>query len=69
MYICQRCGYDTDSEENMKKHLEKKKICKSILSAKSYPPTQKINPTHLCVCGNIYTYLSGLYRHVKNIYK
>jgi hypothetical protein len=71
MHVCQRCGYQSELKANLKKHLQKKKVCKNTLSSSKTPqqllielyPPEKINPSHVCMCGNKYSHLSALYRH------
>ena len=41
MYSCKRCGYETDRISNIKNHLNRKKICETILESISIEQLKK----------------------------
>lgn len=72
-FTCKRCGYTTDFKCNLKKHLNKKKIC--ISEDPNAPSSKEIleelcpvkdTPKFICTCGKEYSQKSSLYRHNKN---
>lgn len=75
-YICRRCGYTTQYKHAFLKHLEKKKVCESILEdinvediLKTVRPIVKTK-SHQCKrCKKQFSHPSGLSRHKKTCVK
>ena len=71
MFICRRCGYSTKYKGDLKKHLEKKKVCVvvnedvsiDILIVELYA---KEDNKYKCKCGKSYSHQSGLSAHKRN---
>ena len=64
-FTCDSCEFKTSNKKDYKRHELTAKhhdICKKITN---YPNFTPIYPKFSCLCGNIYTYNSGLSRHKK----
>ena len=73
-FICERCLYETINKGDLKKHLEKKKVCnvkekganidREDLLEKLYPNANK-EKKYKCGCGKSYEHSQSLYNHRK----
>ena len=65
-YFCEKCDYQTDNKKDFTKHLstaKHKMIVNDSKNPQKIPKSQ--NNQFVCVCGKIYKYDSGYYRHKK----
>jgi len=77
VYVCKRCGYDTELKTNLKRHLEKRIACPDKFSkearetllqelAASVRVVRKTTQEHTCeACGGLFSHQSSLSRHLK----
>ena len=65
-YFCENCDYQTGNKKDYSKHLttaKHKKIVNDSKNPQKIPKSQNIG--FHCICGKIYKYDSGYYRHKK----
>ena len=58
-YNCESCIFTCANKSEYERHINTKKHLKKTEQI-------KIDPNHTCVCGSVYKYASGYYRHKKN---
>lgn len=63
-YHCKNCDYYTNSNSNYNKHLVTRKH-KMIVNDSEKLLKTPIDSFYECICGKVYKYDSGYYRHVK----
>ena len=65
-YFCENCDYQTGNKKDYTKHLSTAKHKKIVNDSKKSPKIPKLqNIGFHCICGKIYKYDSGYYRHKK----
>jgi len=72
LYFCKLCDYNTFKKSSFVKHLstDKHKKCEndSKMVENDSEKLQKVAHKFKCICGKIYKYDSGYYRHKKSCY-
>ena len=64
-YVCTFCNYHTENHYDYNKHLQTSKHKNNEMNSKKSTISTS-EKTYSCVCGSVYKYDSGYYRHKKN---
>ncbi len=67
-FVCESCDFKTSNKKDYNRHgltAKHHDMCKLITNDNKLPHFTPFYPKFACVCGNIYTYNSGLSRHKK----
>ena len=65
-FSCETCCFITSNKKDYNRHITTPKHQKYIEWYTNDTKITQKTPEHICQCGNIYKYISGLYRHHKN---
>jgi uncharacterized C2H2 Zn-finger protein len=64
LYYCENCGLKTDNKKDYNRHLlTAKHIKNGEMIPKDYTPEITEFEKFVCVCGKVYKYRQGLYKH------